>query len=107
MTDVRTTEVFDRWLARLRDRRAQLMIAARIDRLAFGHLGDVASVGDGVEELRIHHGPGYRVYLTRRGRTLIVLLCGGDKGSQRRDIARAKSLALQLEQNGDDEDTAV
>ncbi|MEZ5668986.1 MAG: type II toxin-antitoxin system RelE/ParE family toxin [Alphaproteobacteria bacterium] len=100
MMEVRTTDVFDRWLARLKDRRAQVQVAARIDRLAFGHFGDVEAVGDGVEELRIHAGPGYRVYLTRRGRTLVVLLCGGDKGSQARDIARAKKLARQLEEDG-------
>ena len=67
------------------------------DRIAYGLLGDVKSVGDGVNEIRIHHGPGYRVYFTRRGDEIIVLLCGGDKGSQKRDIATAKTLAAQLD----------
>lgn len=106
MIEVRTTAVFDRWLGRLRDRRAQVTIAARIDRLAFGNPGDIASVGNGVEELRIHHGPGYRVYLTRRGREVMVLLCGGDKGGQRRDIARAKAMLLELEDD-DGQDAPV
>lgn len=68
-------------------------IASRLDRLAFGHAGDAEPVGHGVGELRIHHGPGYRVYFQRRGNTIIVLLCGGDKGSQARDIKTALHLA--------------
>ena len=71
-------------------------ILSRLDRLSFGHLGDVQPVGSGIGELRIHHGPGYRVYLTRRGPTTVVLLCGGDKSSQGRDIERAKRMAREL-----------
>jgi putative addiction module killer protein len=70
-----------------------LRIYARIDRLAVGNLGDVKPVGQGVSELRVNYGPGYRIYFAQKGRTLVVLLCGGDKGSQSADIARAKSLA--------------
>jgi len=86
---------FDAWLSGLRDRRAVARIAARLDRLATGNAGDVKPVGDGVSEMRIDHGPGYRVYFMQRGEILIVLLCGGDKSSQDRDIAQAKKLAGQ------------
>jgi len=82
---------------RLKDGRARALIASRLDRLAYGHVGDAKAVGDGIFELRIHHGPGYRVYFTKRGNEVIVLLCGGDKGSQRRDVAMAKRLAAELE----------
>lgn len=85
-------------MADLRDRAARARIAARIDRLAFGNPGDVAPVGDGVSELRIHCGPGYRVYFVQRGKVLIVLLCGGDKRTQARDIKTAKKLAAELEE---------
>lgn len=71
------------------------MSFARLDRLAFGHAGDVAPVGEGISELRIHHGPGYRVYFQRRGDTIVVLLCGGDKSTQQRDIKTAKRLAKE------------
>jgi putative addiction module killer protein len=97
MIDVRQTPVFSKWMTGLRDRRARAKIAARIDRLAFGNQGDVAPVGEGVSELRIHYGPGYRVYFVRRGKMLIVLLCGGDKSTQAGDIKAAKILAAQLE----------
>jgi putative addiction module killer protein len=93
MFQLRQTETFREWLLKLKDERARSIILARLDRLAFGHPGDVAPVGQGVSELRIHHGPGYRVYFQKRGRQLILLLCGGDKASQRRDIALAKRLA--------------
>ena len=96
MIDVRQTAVFSKWMTGLRDRRARAKIAARIDRLAFGNAGDVAPVGEGVSELRIYHGPGYRVYFVRHGRTLILLLCGGDKGTQTKDIKAAKALAADL-----------
>ena len=69
------------------------LIFARLDRLSYGHFGDTAPVGDGISELRIHHGPGYRVYFQQRGDTVIILLCGGDKGTQARDIKAAKRLA--------------
>lgn len=96
MIEVSETAAFTRWMERLRDLRARARILARIDRLAFGHLGDVKSVGGGVSELRIDHGPGYRVYFTWRGRALILLLCGGDKSSQARDIDLARDLAKEI-----------
>ena len=96
MPDVRQTETFSRWLNGLADRRARAKIAARIDRLAQGNPGDVVSVGEGVSELRIHFGPGYRVYFVARGRALVILLCGGDKSSQAKDIKTAKQLARDL-----------
>ncbi|WP_416407490.1 type II toxin-antitoxin system RelE/ParE family toxin [Agrobacterium rosae] len=95
MIELRQTIVFSRWESHLRDKRARTLIAARLMRLAAGLPGDVESVGEGVSELRIHHGPGYRVYFQQRGNLLIVLLCGGDKGSQSRDIAAAKKLAKE------------
>jgi len=95
--EVRQTPAFSDWMAALRDHRARAKIAARIDRLAVGNPGDVRSVGKGVSELRIQYGPGYRVYFIRRGQTLIVLLCGGDKSTQTRDIKTAKLLAAKFE----------
>jgi putative addiction module killer protein len=80
----------------LRDPRAKARIAIRIDRLALGNAGDAKPVGSGVSEMRIDYGPGYRLYFIRRGEALIVLLCGGDKGSQQRDIVRARALAADL-----------
>jgi putative addiction module killer protein len=91
--ELEQTETFRLWEQNLRDRRARTLIAARLLRLAEGLLGDVGPIGDGVSELRIHHGPGYRVYYLRRGDSRVVLLCGGDKASQSRDIAKAKRLA--------------
>ena len=93
---VRTTEAFNVWLASLRDGMAKAVIARRIRRVVMGNFGDVKPVGGGVSELRIHHGAGYRVYFLRRGNTVIVLLCGGDKSSQSRDIAQAISLAKEV-----------
>ena len=81
----------------LRDHRAKAKIAARIDRLAFGNPGDVRPVGEGISELRIDYGPGYRVYFVKRGNAVIVLLCGGDKSAQTKDIKAAKTLAANLE----------
>ena len=98
MIEVRQTGVFRVWLDDLADRRAVERIAQRIVRLQAGLMGDVKPVGGGVSELRVDHGPGYRLYFVQRGRLLIVLLCGGDKGSKRRDIARAKTLAAELEE---------
>jgi putative addiction module killer protein len=97
MIEVRKTSAFSDWMAKLRDHRARAKITARIDRLAFGNPGDVESVGEGVSELRIHTGPGYRVYFVGRGETLVVLLCGGNKRTQARDIKTAKMLAANLE----------
>ncbi len=96
MLTVETTETFDAWLAALRDPRGRTAIAQRIARLAAGNPGDVKPVGDRVSEMRIDTGPGYRLYFTRRGGQLIVLLCGGDKSSQPRDIARARALERDL-----------
>jgi len=93
VVEVRQTENFDRWFRKLRDRRAKARIQVRIDRLVLGLPGDVRPVGEGVSELRIDYGPGYRVYFVRRGEMLIVLLAGGDKGSQNRDISTALVLA--------------
>jgi putative addiction module killer protein len=97
MIEVRQTAIFRTWLDGLADHRAAERIAQRIVRLQAGLIGDAKPVGDGVSELRVDHGPGYRIYFVQRGRVLIILLCGGDKRSQRRDIARAKALAAELE----------
>ena len=86
---------FDRWLSRLRDRRAVNRIVARLLAAEDGHFGDVRPIGDGVSEMRIQHGPGYRIYFITQGAELIVLLCGGDKDSQRRDIEQAKRMAME------------
>jgi putative addiction module killer protein len=96
MLEIRRTEIFDRWLRRLKDDRAGAKIAARIRRMAFGNFGDVSSVGEGVSEMRIFEGPGYRVYFIQQGSAVVVLLCGGDKKSQARDIKAAKALAKEL-----------
>jgi putative addiction module killer protein len=95
MLELKQTETFRKWRMRLRDERARALIASRLDRLAYGHTGDVAPVGEGISELRIHHGPGYRIYFQRRGNTVLILLCGGDKGTQNKDIATAKRLAAE------------
>jgi putative addiction module killer protein len=91
--EIKQTETFRTWETKLKDRRARTIIATHIIRMAEGLAGDVASVGDGVQELRIHHGPGYRLYFQQRGSMMIVFLCGGNKGSQKRDIVLAKKLA--------------
>lgn len=96
MIEVRQTEVYARWIERLDDDRARARIEARIVRLSLGNAGDVRPVGDGVSELRVDYGPGYRVYFTQYGKAIVILLCGGDKRSQRKDIARAKELAKEL-----------
>ena len=93
MIDLKQTETFRKWRMRLRDERARGLIASRLDRLAYGHIGDVEPVGQGISEMRIHYGPGYRIYFQRRGNTIIVLLCGGDKSTQSKDIKTAKRLA--------------
>jgi putative addiction module killer protein len=93
LTELRKTEVFARWLDDLRDLRARARVQVRIERLAAGNPGDVRAVGKGVSELRIDYGPGYRVYFTRRGRAVIVLLAGGVKSTQETDIRTAQRLA--------------
>jgi putative addiction module killer protein len=94
--EVRQTETFARWLAGLRDGRARARINARIRRLSIGNPGDVKPIGEGVSEMRIDYGPGYRVYFVQRGATLVVLLAGGDKTTQRRDITTALEFARKL-----------
>ena len=96
MIEIRKTQVFARWLDDLRDLRARARIQARIERLSLGNPGNVKPVGEGVSELRIDYGPGYRVYFKRRGRKLIILLAGGDKSSQAKDIKVALRLARDL-----------
>ena len=98
MNTIYTTEVFDDWMGSLRDKLAARRIQARIDRAEEGHFGDHKPVGEGVSEMRIHHGPGYRVYFTLRGRQIVILLAGGDKSSQPRDIQTAQELARQLKE---------
>lgn len=93
MIELKQTETFRKWRTRLKDERARVLVASRLDRLAFGLVGDAEPVGQGVSELRIHHGPGYRIYFQKRGSTIIVLLCGGDKSTQAKDIKAAKRLA--------------
>lgn len=97
MIVIEQTKAFRQWLSGLKDARGKASIIIRIQRLAGGHAGDVASVGDGISEMRIHVGPGYRVYFRQRGRHVILLLAGGDKGSQRRDIEAAKRAAMDLD----------
>ena len=96
MVEVRKTALFTRWLDNLRDIQARARVQARIERLAAGNTGDVAPVGGGVSELRVDVGPGYRVYFKKRGGELIVLLAGGDKRTQPRDIQAALRLARNL-----------
>lgn len=96
MVEIRKTNVFVQWLDNLRDMRARARVQARIERLASGNPGDVKPVGEGVSELRIDYGPGYRVYFRKRGRELIILLAGGDKSTQTSDIKTALRLARNL-----------
>lgn len=95
MIELIRSGTFDNWLSGLRDRRAVVRIAARLDRLAAGNPGDAEPVGEGVSELRINYGPGYRVYFIQRGLVLVILLCGGDKSTQSKDIKQAKVLAAK------------
>jgi putative addiction module killer protein len=95
MYEVIKSETFDRWLSGLQDRNAKARIEVRIRRLSLGNPGDVKPVGGGVSEMRIDYGPGYRVYFQQRGAVLIILLCGGDKKTQDKDILAAKSIAAQ------------
>ncbi len=97
MIEIRQTAVYSKWFAALRDLRARAQILRRVERMEAGNPGDVASVGNGVSEMRIHYGPGYRLYFAYRGDELVLLLCGGDKSSQSRDIATAKQIAKELD----------
>jgi len=101
--EVRKSIQFDRWLSGLKDQVAVTRVLVRIDRLARGNPGDAKSVGQGVSELRIDHGPGIRVYYLIDGDTVILLLCGGDKSTQRRDIKRAHQLASEWRESSDGE----
>jgi putative addiction module killer protein len=92
MITVTKTREFEKWIGSLRDRRAVARIGIRVDRLTFGYFGDVKPVGGGVSEMRVDHGPGYRVYFAQKGTIAVLLLCGGDKSSQARDIRKAKDL---------------
>jgi len=96
MIEIRYTDTFSEWLQHLRDRSGKAKILVRIDRLRLGLYGDFKSVGNGVSEIRIDFGPGYRLYYTKRGKELIILLAGGDKSSQNRDIKKAQDLVNYL-----------
>lgn len=96
MIEIRQTDVYARWIEKLRDRQAKVRIAIRIRRLSLGNPGDARPVGGGVSELRIDYGPGYRVYFLKQGESLVILLAGGDKSSQPGDIAKARELARIL-----------
>jgi putative addiction module killer protein len=95
MLDIQQTSLFQQWESRLKDSRAKAAIAARIFRLANGLPGDVRPVGDGISEMRIHYGSGYRIYFQQNGGSLVILLCGGDKSTQQKDIKTAKKLAKE------------
>jgi putative addiction module killer protein len=96
MKTIHTTETFDEWFVGLRDRMAQKRIQARIRRAELGNFGDCEPVGEGVSEMRIHYGPGYRVYFAQRGMEIVILLAGGDKSTQNKDIKTALNLVRQL-----------
>lgn len=98
MKAIYTTEVFDVWFVALKDRQAARRIQVRIDRAEEGNLGDCKPVGGGVSEMRIHHGPGYRVYFIQKGLEVVILLAGGDKSTQAKDIEAAQQLALQIKE---------
>lgn len=97
MIEIHKTEIFTKWLEDLKDFRAKARILARIDRMAFGNFGDVSPVGEGISEMRIFYGPRYRVYFVQRGSEIVILLSGGDKSTQSKDITKAKDIARQLE----------
>lgn len=93
------TSEFDKWLKKLNDRKAKAKILLRLQRVEAGNLGDISSAGEGIEEFRIHYGPGYRIYFRRQGEKIILLLIGGDKSSQESDIKKAKALWNQYKEN--------
>jgi len=104
VVEVFTTDGFNQWLRKLKDRQGRLRIVERIDRLAHGNPGDVKPVGQGVLELRVTYGPGYRVYYAHQGDRLVLLLCGGDKSTQSKDIHKAHQLAAEWRSQEDDHD---
>lgn len=97
MIDIRQTDDFTKWLSKLKDRAAKARIAERLDRVALGNLGDHKSLGSGLFELRLTFGPGYRVYFSREGDTIVILLIGGDKSSQAKDIQKARQILEGLD----------
>ncbi|OHC94822.1 MAG: addiction module antitoxin RelB [Sphingomonadales bacterium RIFCSPLOWO2_12_FULL_63_15] len=97
MIEIRRTAFFDIWLNGMRDIAGKVRIIKRLERAQQGNLGDIAPVGEGVMEMRLFFGPGYRIYFVQRGDTLVILLCGGDKSSQPDDIDRAKAMAKEIE----------
>ncbi|MFZ2960700.1 MAG: type II toxin-antitoxin system RelE/ParE family toxin [Candidatus Ozemobacteraceae bacterium] len=98
MIEIRQTETYKRWFVSLKDRTARMRINIRVRRLSLGNFGDVKPVGGGVSEVRIDHGPGYRLYFVKKQNQIIVLLSGGDKSTQSKDILEAKDLAERLEE---------
>jgi len=96
MYQVYQTEFFENWFRNLKDQTAKSKIRIRIDRIETGNLGDHHTIGDGVSEIRITYGPGYRLYYVMRGKEIIILLCGGDKGTQNKDIKKAKKMAQEV-----------
>ncbi len=96
MIQIKTTFLFDEWLKKLKNLRAKAKINARIKRLQFGNFGDLKSVNDGIFEMRIDEGQGYRIYLKNQNGILVILLCGGDKSTQEKDIKKAKQLAQEM-----------
>lgn len=92
---IKQSTTFKKWFGKLKDERGKAIIASRLNRLSFGHAGDVAPVGNGISELRIHYGPGYRVYFIISDDVIVVLLCGGDKSTQEKDIRAARMIAAQ------------
>lgn len=101
MIEIKQTETYRKWEKNLKDRKAKAIIAARIFRLSSGIFGDVTPVGQGISELRIHYGPGYRIYFKQVRDEIIILLCGGDKSTQSKDIEAAKKIAIKLGGNND------
>ena len=96
MKNIHTTEAFDAWFSGLKDKQAARRVQVRIDRAEDGNFGDCAPVGEGVSEMRVHYGPGYRVYFVQRGMEVVILLAGGDKSTQSGDIKTALDIARQL-----------
>ena len=96
MYTILRTQEFDKWLISLKDEKGKARIVARIRSAELGNLGDVEPVGEGVSEMRVHYGPGYRIYFRKKGKVLIILLLGGDKATQSKDIKKAKALAAAL-----------